>query len=233
MSAPDRCPYGDVCFSEKLEYDGATPTPVPMVHASAFNFSTATDNGFAVPARPATAGSRSGGSHSANASLDLTGADLSGSGDNSIKVILRVRPFNADELAGEKAAAAEAAASSEEKSSAAAAAAASTPPSSLVVASNQHVSFGGDGRNAKSATGQVFTYDTVLGQESTQADVFEAAGRPIADNCVAGYNATIFAYGQTGAGKTHTYVTNPRSTQHTAQHTHILPNLTRWAWHVL
>jgi hypothetical protein len=39
-----------------------------------------------------------------------------------------------------------------------------------------------------------------------QEAVFEAAGRPIAENCVAGYNATIFAYGQTGAGKTHTYV---------------------------
>ena len=31
-------------------------------------------------------------------------------------------------------------------------------------------------------------------------------GRPIIESCLAGYNASIFAYGQTGAGKTHTMV---------------------------
>lgn len=30
------------------------------------------------------------------------------------------------------------------------------------------------------------------------------AGKPIVDNCMGGYNSTIFAYGQTGAGKTYT-----------------------------
>jgi hypothetical protein len=30
------------------------------------------------------------------------------------------------------------------------------------------------------------------------------AGRPIVDNCMGGYNSSIFAYGQTGAGKTYT-----------------------------
>ena len=30
------------------------------------------------------------------------------------------------------------------------------------------------------------------------------AGAPIVDNCMAGYNSCVFAYGQTGAGKTHT-----------------------------
>lgn len=30
------------------------------------------------------------------------------------------------------------------------------------------------------------------------------AGAPIVDNCMAGYNSSIFAYGQTGAGKTYT-----------------------------
>lgn len=28
------------------------------------------------------------------------------------------------------------------------------------------------------------------------------AGRPIVDNCLNGFNSCIFAYGQTGAGKT-------------------------------
>lgn len=30
------------------------------------------------------------------------------------------------------------------------------------------------------------------------------AGKPIVDNCMGGYNSSIFAYGQTGAGKTYT-----------------------------
>lgn len=29
-------------------------------------------------------------------------------------------------------------------------------------------------------------------------------GRPIVENCVAGYNSCVMAYGQTGSGKTHT-----------------------------
>ena len=31
-----------------------------------------------------------------------------------------------------------------------------------------------------------------------------AVGRPIVDNCLAGYNSSILAYGQTGSGKTYT-----------------------------
>jgi len=31
-----------------------------------------------------------------------------------------------------------------------------------------------------------------------------AVGRPTVDNCLAGFHSTVFAYGQTGAGKTHT-----------------------------
>jgi hypothetical protein len=38
-----------------------------------------------------------------------------------------------------------------------------------------------------------------------RADAFIAgAGKPIVDNCLGGYNSSIFAYGQTGAGKTYT-----------------------------
>ena len=51
-----------------------------------------------------------------------------------------------------------------------------------------------------------FTFDNVFGQHSRQIEVFEAAGIPTVDNVLSGYNSTIFAYGQTGAGKTHTMV---------------------------
>ena len=49
-----------------------------------------------------------------------------------------------------------------------------------------------------------FTFDTVFGPESTQAQVYEQVGKPVVEAVLEGYNATIFAYGQTGSGKTHT-----------------------------
>jgi hypothetical protein len=49
-----------------------------------------------------------------------------------------------------------------------------------------------------------FTFDFVADEEVTQAQLFTVIGKPICSSCLAGYNSTIFAYGQTGAGKTHT-----------------------------
>ncbi|KAF8796903.1 kinesin-like protein KIF3A [Argiope bruennichi] len=51
---------------------------------------------------------------------------------------------------------------------------------------------------------KTFTFDTVFGTDSTQLDVYNLAARPIIDNVLEGYNGTIFAYGQTGTGKTFT-----------------------------
>eukprot|EP00049_Salpingoeca_infusionum_P007528 m.122462 g.122462 ORF g.122462 m.122462 type:complete len:477 (+) comp13733_c0_seq1:74-1504(+) len=47
-----------------------------------------------------------------------------------------------------------------------------------------------------------FTYDHVIEEQCSQADVFGKVGKTIIDNCLEGYNGTIFAYGQTGSGKT-------------------------------
>jgi kinesin family protein 11 len=44
-----------------------------------------------------------------------------------------------------------------------------------------------------------YTFDTVFGMYSTQEEVFESVVRPIVDETLAGFNCTIFAYGQTGA----------------------------------
>lgn len=49
-----------------------------------------------------------------------------------------------------------------------------------------------------------YVFDGVLGQISSQAEVYHAVAQPIVDDVVNGYNGTILAYGQTGAGKTHT-----------------------------
>lgn len=51
---------------------------------------------------------------------------------------------------------------------------------------------------------KVFTFDIVFGPDSKQLDVYNQAARSIVDNVLEGYNGTIFAYGQTGTGKTFT-----------------------------
>lgn len=67
---------------------------------------------------------------------------------------------------------------------------------------------------------QRFTFDRVFRPESTQQELFEHVGQPIlsgtqplycwlplltaATAVLNGYNATLFAYGQTSSGKTHT-----------------------------
>ena len=49
-----------------------------------------------------------------------------------------------------------------------------------------------------------FQCDQILGPESTQQDVFECTARPSILGVLQGFNATVFAYGQTASGKTHT-----------------------------
>lgn len=70
---------------------------------------------------------------------------------------------------------------------------------------------------------KTFTFDTVFGPESKQVDIYNLTARPIVDSVLTGYNGmyikfrqriqvfnciefqgTIFAYGQTGTGKTFT-----------------------------
>lgn len=56
----------------------------------------------------------------------------------------------------------------------------------------------------KSDPPRSFAFDGVLGESSTQQDVFESLGRMVGSSCLAGYNGSVYVYGQTGAGKTHT-----------------------------
>ncbi|RKP19713.1 P-loop containing nucleoside triphosphate hydrolase protein, partial [Rozella allomycis CSF55] len=46
-----------------------------------------------------------------------------------------------------------------------------------------------------------FSFDAAFGQTSGQYAVYEMAAKPIIESVLAGYNGTIFAYGQTGTGK--------------------------------
>lgn len=51
---------------------------------------------------------------------------------------------------------------------------------------------------------KTFTFDYVADTDVQQGEIFEKVGRPLTSSCLSGYNGTIFAYGQTGAGKTFT-----------------------------
>ncbi|KEF62855.1 uncharacterized protein A1O9_00828 [Exophiala aquamarina CBS 119918] len=49
-----------------------------------------------------------------------------------------------------------------------------------------------------------FQFNSVYGQESTQQEIFDAEVTPTVKHLFLGYDVTIFAYGSTGTGKTHT-----------------------------
>ncbi|MCO5558636.1 hypothetical protein L7F22_012222 [Adiantum nelumboides] len=51
---------------------------------------------------------------------------------------------------------------------------------------------------------RVFTFDKVFGPQSQQKDLYDQAIVPIVNEVLEGFNCTIFAYGQTGTGKTYT-----------------------------
>lgn len=51
---------------------------------------------------------------------------------------------------------------------------------------------------------KAFEFDWVAGENSNQFEMFQKIGVPMADACLQGYNCTVCAYGQTGAGKTYT-----------------------------
>ena len=49
-----------------------------------------------------------------------------------------------------------------------------------------------------------FTFDQVFDLDSNQIDVYTLTAKPAVQSVLEGYNSTIFAYGQTGTGKTYT-----------------------------
>lgn len=57
---------------------------------------------------------------------------------------------------------------------------------------------------------KVFTFDSVYDWNSEQEAIFTETAYPIIQNVINGYNGTIFAYGQTGTGKTFTITGVPK-----------------------
>ena len=100
---------------------------------------------------------------------------------NGIQVVVRLRPVNAQEKRE------------------------GTPP---VVSSNTAestvtlVRAAGKGSSAQSRS--TFKADNVFGSFSTQEEVFDQTMPGILKDVLKGFESTVFAYGQTGTGKTHT-----------------------------
>ncbi|GMH05785.1 hypothetical protein Nepgr_007625 [Nepenthes gracilis] len=87
--------------------------------------------------------------------------------DPSVKVFVRIRPFNIHERGG-----------------------------------GQMVKKVSD--NAVRVGDREFCFDSILDSNSQQEDVFRLVGVPLVKNALAGYNASVLCYGQSGSGKTYT-----------------------------
>ena len=58
--------------------------------------------------------------------------------------------------------------------------------------------------NSTKGETKTFQFDYVYPMDTTQRDIYDQVAFPIVDSIFQGYNGTIFAYGQTGCGKTYT-----------------------------
>lgn len=97
--------------------------------------------------------------------------------DDNVKVCVRCRPLNKKEVA--------------EKNQ------------KVVSIHNNTLSIRNPSANADEPPKQ-FSFDYVFSPESKQLDIYNLIARPIVDAVLEGYNGTVFAYGQTGTGKTFT-----------------------------
>lgn len=53
---------------------------------------------------------------------------------------------------------------------------------------------------------KTFRFDAVFDEHASQQDIYNEAAFSVVEGSFSGYNGTVFAYGQTGCGKTHTMV---------------------------
>lgn len=77
-------------------------------------------------------------------------------------------------------------------------------PTEERLGSHNIVSFPAGSRDSVNIRGKTYLFDRVFGPDANQAQVYEEAAKPIVKDVLSGYNGTIFAYGQTSSGKTHT-----------------------------
>jgi kinesin family protein 11 len=96
----------------------------------------------------------------------------------SVKVCVRLRPFN----------------KREKKKNTLPVVTADTANNQVTVVKGLH----------QKAVRSTFNFDNVFSEYATQEEVFNATLLPLVEQVMLGFEATVFAYGQTGTGKTHT-----------------------------
>ena len=100
------------------------------------------------------------------------GLQQTGTGGTNINVAIRCRPTTSEES----------------KQSQSAALVCDTDNKSLTL------SFGPPGKK----TAKNYAFEKCFDAQATQEDIFESVARPVVNEALAGFNCTIFAYGQTG-----------------------------------
>ncbi|CAN6642679.1 hypothetical protein TRVA0_019S01508 [Trichomonascus vanleenenianus] len=80
------------------------------------------------------------------------------------------------------------------------------PPESNPLASMQRAAFP---KTTNRIREHRFVFDQLFDESATQEDVYCHTTKPLIDNVLDGYNASVFAYGATGCGKTHTISGTP------------------------
>lgn len=79
-----------------------------------------------------------------------------------------------------------------------------------------------------------YAFDAAFDERSTQREVYEATTKPFMAKLVDGYNVTVFAYGATGAGKTHTMMGNTRCDDSSSNaDAGIIPNALKDVFHLI
>jgi kinesin family protein 11 len=71
--------------------------------------------------------------------------------------------------------------------------------------------------------GRTYHFDKIFAPDTTQERLYDSAISPIVDEVLQGFNCTIFAYGQTGTGKTHTMTGDINDASSIAQGAGVIP----------
>ncbi|KAA8498582.1 Kinesin-like protein KIF11 [Porphyridium purpureum] len=137
--------------------------------------------------------------------------------DVNVQVFLRCRPMNSKEKTGNERCVVSClppnavhltGASNSGKASSAVSTRNGTLSSSSVVSGSSlagnTATSGGTSNGSSGMSQRKYQFDRVFGPESTQQEVYDYVAAPIVEEVLQGYNCTVFAYGQTGTGKTHT-----------------------------
>ncbi|XP_018789911.1 PREDICTED: kinesin-like protein KIF3A [Bactrocera latifrons] len=117
----------------------------------------------------------------------ITTTDLEGDEIENVRVVVRVRPMEKSEL--------------------------NSGATNVIQVDKINRAITAVKPNAANEPPKTYYFDNVFSSDSNQLDLYVDTARPIVEKVLEGYNGTIFAYGQTGTGKTYTMSGNPDSPQ--------------------